>query len=93
MSDNEDTPSPLWDGSRVAVHSDILSVQHSVGEPVPELRQPPKEGTKVPSSVARQNTGHVFPDAPARPQPFKNAEIDEGEVSSRVVKSFAETCD
>jgi hypothetical protein len=50
-SDNEHTPPSLWDGTRVRFHSDVLSVQHSVSEPVPELRQPPEEGAKRPSSV------------------------------------------
>lgn len=50
-SDNEHTLPSLWDGTPVAVHSDKLSVQNAVGEPIPEEAQEPEEGTKVPSSV------------------------------------------
>jgi hypothetical protein len=51
-SDNEHTVPSLGDGAPVAVHSHILSVQNSVGEPIPEEPQEPEEGTKVPSFVA-----------------------------------------
>jgi hypothetical protein len=64
--DNEDTASSLGDGTRVAVHSGILSVHDPVGPPIPEVLQPPDEGTKSPSSVLRQDTGDVFPDEPRR---------------------------
>ena len=43
MSDNEDAAALLG-------HSEVLSVQHSVGEPVPEFPKRPEEGAKVPSS-------------------------------------------
>jgi hypothetical protein len=45
MSDNEDATPSLG-------HSEVLSVQDSVGPPIPEFRQAPEEGSKVPSSVA-----------------------------------------
>ena len=54
-SDNEHTAASLG-------HSEELSVQNSVGEPIPELAQEPEEGAKVPSSVAGQDAGDVFPD-------------------------------
>jgi hypothetical protein len=44
VSDNEHTAAALG-------HSEILSVKHSVGEPIPEFDQAPEYGTKVPSSV------------------------------------------
>ena len=44
ISDKHDSPAALW-------NSEVLSVQHSVGPPVPELPQPPEEGAKIPSSV------------------------------------------
>lgn len=50
-SDNEHTPPSLGDGARVAVHSDVLSVQHSVEPTIPEFPKRPEEGAKVPSSV------------------------------------------
>jgi len=92
-SDNEHTLPSLRDGTRVAVHSHPLSVQHSVGEPVPELDQRPEEGTKVPSSSRRQDTGDVFPDEVARPDAINQAEIDEGEVSAGVCEPLSEACD
>jgi hypothetical protein len=46
--------------------SEILSVQHPPGEPIPEFCQRPKEGSQRPSSVRRQDTGDVFPNKPLR---------------------------
>jgi hypothetical protein len=43
MSDNEHTAASLG-------QSEVLSVQDSVGPPIPELCQPSEEGAKVPSS-------------------------------------------
>jgi hypothetical protein len=43
-SDNEHAAASLG-------HSEVLSVKHSVGEPIPEFDQAPENGTKVPSSV------------------------------------------
>lgn len=51
MSDNEHTPSSLRNRPAKPVHSDVLSVQHSVGEPIPEFDHAPEDGSKVPSSV------------------------------------------
>jgi hypothetical protein len=44
VSDNEHTAAALG-------HSEVLSVKHSIGEPIPEFCQAPEDGTKVPSSV------------------------------------------
>jgi hypothetical protein len=44
MSDNEHAAAALW-------NSEELSVQDSVGEPIPEFDQPSEEGAKVPSSI------------------------------------------
>src|SRR5690606_37851667 len=57
ISDNEHTPPSVWDGSRKAACSDELSVKDSVGPPIPEFAQPPEEGSKIPSAVARQDAG------------------------------------
>jgi hypothetical protein len=84
VSDNEHTAASLG-------HSEPLSVQHSVGEPIPELSQRPEEGTKVPSSSTRQNTGDIFPDDPFGFEQISNSEINEGQVSTRVCQSFSET--
>ena len=86
MRDNEDSTASLG-------NSEVLSVQHSVGPPIPEFSQRPEEGSKIPSSVRRQDTGDVFPDQPRDSQVFCQSEVDEHEVSSGVVESFAETGD
>jgi len=44
MSDNEDAATSLG-------HSEVLSVQNSVREPIPEFPQRPEDGSKRPSSV------------------------------------------
>ena len=44
MSDNEDATASLG-------HSEELSVQHSPGATIPEFRQRPDDGTKVPPRV------------------------------------------
>jgi hypothetical protein len=44
MSDNEHTAAALG-------HSEELSVQHSVSEPIPEFCQRPEEGAKIPSTA------------------------------------------
>jgi hypothetical protein len=44
ISESEDATAALW-------YSGILSVKNPVGEPIPEFRQPSKEGAKIPSFV------------------------------------------
>jgi hypothetical protein len=44
MRDNDDATASLRD-------SEVLSVQHSVGPPIPEFFQRPDDGAKIPSSV------------------------------------------
>lgn len=80
MSDNEDATAPLG-------HSEELSVQDSPGATIPELRQRPEDGSKVPSPVRRQDTGDVFPDNPARPQSASKAAKLDGQVATRVFQS------
>src|SRR5262249_7835763 len=60
ISDNEHTLAALC-------QSPVLSVQDSVGEPIPEFAQPPEDGSKCPSVVLRQDTGDILPDQPAGP--------------------------
>jgi hypothetical protein len=71
----------------------VASVEDPVGPPVPEFLQAPKEGSKRPSSIRRQDTGNVFPDDPPRPQARSQLEVDEGELASGIVESPAESCD
>jgi hypothetical protein len=86
MSDNEDATPSLG-------NSEILSVQNSIAPPIPEFPQPSKEGSKVPSAVARQDAGDVLPNAPAGAILVKNSKIDEHEVASRIIEAASEPCD
>jgi hypothetical protein len=93
MSDKEDTPASLRDGSREAVHSDVLSVQHPPGDAIPEFLKPPDEGSESPSAVGRQRTGDVFPADPSGTS--EGGQFDKGErkASSRVAKAATESSD
>ena len=62
----------------------MLSVQHSVGEPIPEFDQPSEEGTKVPSSVARQDAGDVLPHHPSGACAISKAEKLERQLAALV---------
>jgi hypothetical protein len=84
--DNEDATATLRD-------SEVLSIEHSVSEPVAELHQRPEEGTKVPSTIRTEDTWHVFPDDPSGLELISKSKKDEGEVAARVFKSFAESGD
>jgi hypothetical protein len=91
--DNEDTLPSLRDGTSVAVHSYVLSVQDPVGPPIPEVFQPPEEGSKRPSSVLRQDTGDVFPHDPARLRCADQSEKLQREATARVGQSLPESSD
>jgi hypothetical protein len=93
MSDNEDTPPALGDGTSVVFHSDILSVQRAVGPPIPEFFQPSEEGSKCPSSVRCKQTGDVFVDEPTRPQDTSQLKEGKSEVSSGTFNACAEARD
>jgi hypothetical protein len=93
MADNKHTPSPLRDGTLIPVHSDVLSVQDSVGPPIPEFPQPPKDGTKRFSSVNRQDTGDVLPDHPVGACFISKSKKGEGQVTARVCQALSESSD
>jgi len=93
ISDNEHTASPLGNGTGKAACSDVLSVQHSVGPPIPEFAQAPEEGTKVPSAARRQDAGDVLPNHPLGPVAVNQSQIDEGQVAARIVQSFSKPGD
>ena len=57
MPNNEDTAATLGD-------SEVARVENAVRDPIPEVCQTPEEGTKIPSSSRRQDTGDIFPDDP-----------------------------
>jgi hypothetical protein len=82
MADNEDAAALLGD-------SEKLSVQYSVGEPIPELAQRSEDGAKVPSAIAREDSGDVLPDDEPRPTPSSKSEKFEGQVTAIVFESSA----
>jgi hypothetical protein len=84
--DNEDSTATLGD-------SEVLSVQHSVSEPIPEFDQRPEEGTKIFSSVTTEQTWHVFKDDPSGLELISESKKHETEVAPRVVESLAESGD
>jgi hypothetical protein len=85
-SDNEDATAALW-------NSEVLSVQDSVGPPVPEFPQPSENGTKVPSSIARQHARDVLPDHPSGPCAVSKPKKFEGQVATIICQSASETGD
>jgi hypothetical protein len=84
MSDNEHAAAALW-------NSEVLSVENAVGEPIPEFRHRPENGTKVPPSVARQDSGDVLPHQPSGPFSVSKPKIFEGQVATVVVQSASES--
>jgi hypothetical protein len=86
MSDNEHATAPLW-------NSEVLSVQDSVGEPIPEFDQPSEEGTKVPSSARRQDAGDVLPHHPSGACAIKKPEKLERQLAALVIHSASKAGD
>jgi hypothetical protein len=84
MSDNEHAAAALG-------HSEVLSVKHSVGEPIPEFDQPSENGTKVPSFVRRQDTGDVLPNHPLGPCSLSKPKKLKGEVATIIIQSSSES--
>jgi hypothetical protein len=97
MSDNEDPPATLRHrppSARVSMQrtaSNALRVEGPIGPLVPEFSQRPEDGSKIPSSVRRQNTGDVFPQEPLDLEVVREREEREREVSSGVCETFSET--
>lgn len=86
MSDNEDATASLG-------NAEVDSVQDSVCPPIPELAQRPEEGAKVPSSVARQDSGDVLPHQPLGACRVSKSKKFEGQVATRVGQSPSESGD
>jgi hypothetical protein len=57
-SDNEHTAPSLG-------HSEVLSVKHPVGPPIPEVGQGPEDRSHVPAVVRREKTRDVLDENPA----------------------------
>jgi hypothetical protein len=56
MSDNDDATPSLG-------NSEVLSVQHSVGEAIPAFAQPPEDGTHPPAVECHASSGAAQPSA------------------------------
>ena len=84
MSDNEHAAAALW-------NSKVLSVQCSVGEPIPEFCQRPEEGAKRPSLVNRQDAGDVLPHQPRTSQSLSQRQILKRQVTARIVQPLSES--
>ena len=77
-SDNEDATAPLG-------YSEVLSVKHSVGPPIPEVGQLPKDCRHVRSFVRTEKAGDILEDNPARAE--CSGKADELEEESRPLAS------
>jgi hypothetical protein len=86
ISDKEDAAAALW-------NSEELSVKNSVGEPIPEFCQPPEHGSKRPSSVDREDTGHVLPGQPAGPEATSKFKELEREFATLVIHAASQSGD
>jgi hypothetical protein len=86
IADNEHTTAALG-------YSKVLSVQHSVGPPIPEFCQPPEDGPKVSSTVRRQDTGDVLPYHPTGLEAVSQSKKLKGQVATIVGQSLSETGD
>jgi hypothetical protein len=69
--------------------SEVLSVKHSPGVPIPELPQRPEDSSKRPSPVIGQNAGDVLPSQPAGPKALNQRQPLKGEVAARVIQAEA----
>jgi hypothetical protein len=86
IADNEHTLASLG-------QSEILSVQNSVSEPIPEFAQPSEEGAKVPSSRRRQDAGDVLPKNPTGAQPISQSQKFKGQVAACVGHASSQSGD
>jgi hypothetical protein len=86
VCDNEHTATSLGD-------SKPLSVQNSVGEPIPEFCQRPEEGAKVPSAPRRQDSRDVLPDNPIGTKDVNKLYESQGQVATWVSQSATQSCD
>jgi hypothetical protein len=86
IADNEHTLASLG-------QAEELSVKHSVGDAIPEFDHAPENGSKVPSSVRRQDAGDVLPNQPPGPQSVSQPKIFEGQVTAVIIQASSEARD
>ena len=87
ISDNEHTPSSLRNGTRVSVHSDVLSVQHSPCARIPDFINFSEESLEILPPVGAKDTRHIFPDEPSWMHSSKNPAIGEAEGASGIAEA------
>lgn len=85
MCDNKDTTASLG-------NSEVLSVKHPVGPPIPEFCQSTEELSESISSIGK-DAGDVFPDHPAGAALCNEAKEGESEVPAWVSKALSKSCD
>ena len=93
MSDSEQTPPTLWDGSWKDVHSHVLSVQHSPCEMIPDGINCLDEPLEVHASVCGERTWYIFPYEPPRTHRLKKSYIGHREAAALVIESSLLPCD
>ena len=81
-ADEEDPASSLG-------HSGKLRVQHAPRQRIPAFFQLPEQGSKCPSSVLRQGTGDVFPNAVRWLNLSNSSDVLEHELSALIGESFS----
>jgi len=63
----------------------MLSVQHSVGPPIPAFLHFLDDPGEIPSFAGGKDAGHILPDAPGRITSASKAKKLEGQVTTRVI--------
>jgi hypothetical protein len=86
MSDNEHATAPLG-------NSEVLSVKDTIGELIPEFPHRSEKGSKVISSVARQDARDIFPNEPTGPQSLSKLNISECQPRTLSSHSRSLSCD
>jgi hypothetical protein len=86
MADNEDSTATLGDSGK-------LSVERSVGEPIPAFDHEPEEGREGSSGVIRQNSGDVLPNHPTGAESASKEKKFDGQVTTWIIQSRSLSCD
>jgi len=63
-----------------------LAVDNTEGPPIPAVFHRCEQGSKIPSTVRRQQTGDVFEEEKFWPKRVNNSKGDEGQISAGIGK-------
>jgi hypothetical protein len=85
-SDDEHAPSPLG-------YSEVLSVQHSIGDAIPAVSQRPEDDSHIPSSFWRQEARDVLKDDPTGMELIHEPDDVPEEAGSFASQALATSCD